>query len=83
MRVICIKRDKAGDDPYLKKVAEELQIGSIYTVVDQNKNYYELAEFPHHLGIWWAKECFAPLTGLDETTLVSEEFEEKYCETVK
>lgn len=26
---------------------------------------------------------FAPLTGMDETTLVNEEFEEKYCVPVK
>lgn len=39
--------------------------------------YYQLAEFPQKN--WYAAWRFAPLSDLDETELVTEEFNEKYC----
>lgn len=81
MKVICID-------------ASELQMdlvkeGEVYTVYEEedvlfNIPVYFLEEIDtdgkKHP---YDKKRFIPISDLDETTLVNEEFEEKYCETVK
>jgi hypothetical protein len=62
------------------------EVGSIYTVTDECIGWgkdntpvdcYEFEEFgDEHV---FDKRNFAPLTGADETELVTEAFEEKYC----
>lgn len=61
------------------------EVGNIYTVIDECIGWgkdmtpvdcYELAEFDDDLV--FDKRNFSPLSDIDETTLVTEEFEEKY-----
>lgn len=86
MRVICIRpsthniRVATGEHISLSKIS----VGSKYTVVDVTEVYghcaYELSEFPPQDGRQlFSAKLFAEITDLDETTLVTEEFEEKYC----
>lgn len=65
-------------------------IGEIVTVINERivlgVDCYELAEYqsPSKAMKWfYDKRNFAPLDGPDETELVTEEFEEKYCVPVK
>lgn len=62
------------------------EVGSTYTVIDECIGWgrdntpvdcYELEEFADDLA--FDKRNFAPLSNLDETELVTEEFNEKYC----
>lgn len=86
MKVICIthenfhgvKRDKDLPHP---------EIGEIVTVIGEGifagfVDCYILQEYkcPSFQMEWgFDKRNFAPLTGIDETELVTEEFNEKYC----
>lgn len=81
MRVICV------DATHLTRPV--LTEGETYTVYEENNWFfttpvYFLEEVDNggrkHP---FCKSRFIPLDGPDETSLVSEEFEEKYCETVK
>lgn len=56
------------------------EVGDIDTVIRQKEicghMYIGLKRFGYRIG--FLAEHFAPLTGLDETELVTQEFEEKY-----
>jgi hypothetical protein len=61
-------------------------IGEIVTVINERVvsgiDCYELAEYQSNSWIvkwFYDKRNFSPLDGPDETELVTEEFEEKYC----
>jgi hypothetical protein len=84
MRVICIEKPtkstsgreglpspEVGDDDIVIREKREFDIDWLYLERFGNKLSY-------------AKQCFALLdSDLDETTLVNEEFGEKYCVPVK
>lgn len=75
-QVMCIKKDTPEHGHMdLVKAADKIQIGSTYTVIDENDGYYELEEFPHPLKIWWRKECFAvmPAESADEIEATEQE----------
>ena len=61
MRVICISKDRPGEHADLIIAAAMLEVGSMYTVIDEDETRYELAEFPHPLHIMWDKIHFATL----------------------
>lgn len=79
MRVICIAKDTPQrDHPDLHKAANDIQVGSKYTVIDtiewiDGKTYYELLEFPHEFGIWWRSEYFATLPDAEPESITEEE----------
>jgi hypothetical protein len=84
MKVVCVNHDlfDVYDIPY---GPNDPQIGDICTVVNEcfGENdggvvtpCYELAGYD---GWVYDQRDFAPLSDLDETELVTEEFEEKYC----
>lgn len=83
MKLLCIKRhtnnnlgraDIPGPDA-----------GDEVTAVDERSFdtglHYRLQEYYEFEGkrLWYHVDNFAKLTDLDETTLVNESFEEKYC----
>lgn len=81
-KVICI-----DDSEFRKNAAPKVPkivIGDTLTVdkayideFDNNDPVYEFAEYPKEM---FSQRYFAELdSDLDETTLVNEEFEEKYC----
>jgi len=84
MRVRCINHGlfDVDDIPY---GPNDPQIGDICEVVGECPGYnngdvetpcYELAGYDEWV---YDQRDFAPLSDLDETTLVNEEWEEKYC----
>lgn len=88
MKVVCIdnkmrKYSYADTSKYLIE-------GAVYSVVKEDTAIckvtggivlgYVLTGFPSDYV--FAQDRFAPLSDLDETTLVNEEFEEKYCQPV-
>ena len=81
MRVMCIGKDTPQrDHEDLHKAANEIQIGSEYTVIDiiewiDGNTYYELLEFPHERGIWWRSEYFAILPDTPAEVIEEEETE--------
>lgn len=91
MKVICTSHEnfaKRPIDPHVPRPA----IGEEVTVIGDrifcgNIDCYLLAEYtsPSPIYVWgYDKRNFSPLgTDLDETELVTEEFEEKYCVPVK
>lgn len=76
MNVICVKPFNAPES----KDKPKPEVGDKDIVVGERKEYgkiyYRLQRFE---GVVYKAEHFAPLSGLDETELVTEEFEEKYC----
>ena len=69
MKVMCISKDApCANHPDLSKAFNEIQVGGIYTVIDEEGNFYELEEFPHPKIILWEKRLFAPFSSIDETT---------------
>jgi len=67
MKVMCIAKDTPRPGiPELIKAHKDIQIGGIYTVVDEFEGYYELEEFPHPRVIIWRKDLFATLSDIDE-----------------
>jgi hypothetical protein len=83
MRVMCILEPntlvRSG-----KNDSAMVHVGNEYNVIDiiehNNDTYYKLEEID---GALFHEKLFAPINGDDETTLVTEEFEEKYCVPVK
>jgi hypothetical protein len=80
MKVICVKPIDNPSPSAMNKPRPK--VGDIDTVVDEVKYdsivYYELGRFGYDM--LYASNCFSTLsTDLDETALVTEEFEEKYC----
>lgn len=87
MKVICINHDLFEDDlPY---GPDDPQVGEVCTVIDICIGYDEKGKgFPSYelegYSPWvYDQRNFAPLSDLDETELVTEEFEEKYFVPVK
>lgn len=89
MKVICVNHERFGRDtiPY---GPDDPQIGDECTVLNTCVGYdndgseapcYELDGYGDDEYVYDQRN-FAPLTSLDETTLVNEEFEEKYCQPV-
>jgi hypothetical protein len=79
MKVICIRKG-VKNLPVWPEVGNEY---SVKRIVPQSQlkwksegEFYELTEIT---GYAYRSTLFAPLSGIDETELVSEEFEEKYC----
>lgn len=81
MKLLCIKQESfnivTGE-----KLTPELIVGKEYTVSDVKDHpeygrYYNLNEC--EWSSWFHHTLFAEVTDLDETELVTEEFEEKYC----
>lgn len=78
MKVLCIKKDTPDQHhPDLLKACNEIQIGSVYTVIDDRHNLYELEEFPHPLRLLWNKDYFAPFSNLDENELTNKEYKKE------
>lgn len=76
MKVLCVQKAVPEfDHPVLHDASEKLQIGSIYTVVDETPTHYELEEFAHVFGLLFEKTAFAPLTGVDESELVNQQLQ--------
>lgn len=83
MKVVCINHNRFDDDlPY---GPDDPQIGDECTVIDVCIGYdergkgvpsYELEGYSPYV---YDQRNLAPLSDLDETTLVNEEFNEKYC----
>lgn len=80
MKLICIKQEskEVSTGEVLKP---ELTIGNEYTVVDivdrEEGRFYNL--FECDCDTWFHYTLFAQIADLDETALVNESFEEKYC----
>lgn len=69
-KVICVQlEDAETPDSYLIQAAKELRVGEIYTVVNESRKGYKLAEFIHPRGIWWLKKSFISLSSIDETEM--------------
>ncbi len=84
MQAICISHQ--GFNGLGSATVPVPEVGEIVTVINERNvsgvDCYELAEYqsPSKIMKWfYDKRNFSPLTGLDETTLVNEEWEEKYC----
>lgn len=75
MKVMCI------DDKHWKKDVPCPKFGEIVTVSNtsnqRNGPAFEFKEYG--IGHWYTQKYFAPISDLDETELVTEEFNEKYC----
>ena len=84
MNVICVNHDDFGRDvpPY---GPSDPQIGDICKVVrncigfDNKLIRCECYELEGYNDWFYDQRNFAEISDLDETTLVTEEFEEKYC----
>jgi hypothetical protein len=76
---MCIKKPTGASDGRLDAPAPEVGDEDIVTkeVTRRGKPFYFLERFGD--GFSYSAKCFSPLSDLDETTLVTEEFEEKYC----
>jgi hypothetical protein len=72
---MCIDDTKWKNDVPCPKFGEVVTVSG--ESVQINGPAYEFAEYGKRN--WYSKRYFAPLSGLDETELVTEEFEEKYC----
>lgn len=85
MKAICIT-DKCFSNAPSANIPSP-QVGEEVTVIEEKVfrngiDCYLLQEYtcPNPAYEWgYDKRNFAPLTGLDETELVTEEFNEKYC----
>lgn len=91
MKVICMSHENFANIPIDPDVPRPA-IGEEVTVIGERVfkgsiDCYLLAEYtsPSPIYVWgYDKRNFSPLgTDLDETALVTEEFEEKYYEPVK
>lgn len=77
MKVLCVQKAiPEQDNPIVIEASKQLQVGSIYTVIDEMETHYELEEFQHFIfGLWFEKTAFAPLTGVDESELVNQQLQ--------
>lgn len=80
MKLLCV-RQESKEATTGEILSPELIIGNEYTVVDvfdrEEGRFYNLSECDW--SSWFHHSLFAQIADLDETTLVTEEFEEKYC----
>lgn len=83
MKVQCIQVDRTNNHSIPNLPHPEL--GETATVVDERirngKLFYQLDGYEQYNGkdVLYDSKKFIPLSDLDETTLVNEEFNEKYC----
>jgi hypothetical protein len=76
MRVMCINDKKWHKDIPCPKFGEIVTVSDSDNCPDGTPCYEFMEYGKDH---WYSKKYFAPLTDLDETELVTEEFNEKYC----
>lgn len=75
MKVVCL----------VNKWGKYFQVGEIYETINtysapHNGKDYWYHQFEHTgSNIGFRVECFAQISDIDETELVTEEFNEKYC----
>ncbi|HEX6427967.1 MAG TPA: hypothetical protein VF008_09790 [Niastella sp.] len=70
-KVMCI------NDRHWKNDVPCPKFGEITTVSNVEDDLYEFMEYGE--ANWYSQKYFAPLSDIDETELVTEEFNEKYC----
>jgi hypothetical protein len=75
MKVICINDSEWGQAHKSPAVGEELTVSEDY-IDFEGDPVYEFVEYGDMAT--FEQKYFAPLSDLDETELVTEEFEEKY-----
>lgn len=79
MKVLCVKPPIKGDE--ITKNYPRPQVGDEDIVTKEHivdgVLYYNLERFGEKIG--YNAKCFSLPSDLDETELVTEEFEEKYC----
>jgi len=87
MKVICIHVNTSNDHDIPNIPHPEL--GETVTVIDEDAAYdekfYQFQEYAtfQKKKVWYNQKNFIPVSDIDETERVSEEFEEKYCVPVK
>lgn len=83
MKVVCVNHDcYDADKPYGPgdpQIGDECFVVAECIGVDDEGNEAPCYELEGYGPDVYDQRNFAPLTGLDETTLVNEEWEEKYC----
>jgi hypothetical protein len=82
MKVICIDDTHWRIDTPCPKFGETVTVSNELKSPVSGEPCFEFVEYPRlpgHAFRIFSKKYFAPLSGLDETELVTEEFEEKYC----
>lgn len=87
MKVICIHVDRSNDHdiPNMPHPA----LGETVTVIDESKyrgeKFFQFQEYSDYHGkkVWYPTKNFIEVSDIDETELVSEEYEEKHCVPVK
>ena len=72
---MCMDDTKWHKDVPCPKFGDVLSV--IGESIQRNGPAYEFAEYGKRH--WYSQKHFSPLSDLDETALVTEEFEEKYC----
>lgn len=85
MRVICIDDKHWHSDSKCPAFGEIVTVEKSFTC-PQGEPVYSFVEYPNirpHAFRCFSQKYFAPFSNLDETELVTEEFEEKYCVPVK
>lgn len=70
MRVICIDAEQTKGT---------LTEGAIYEVTEEGYFFIDLVYYLSGLESPYLQERFVPVSDIDETELVTEEFNEKYC----
>lgn len=76
MKVMCIDESEWGNAHKCPSVGEIVTVAKDY-IDYEGDPVYEFVEYGEYA--CWEQRFFAPLSDLDETELVTEEFNEKYC----
>lgn len=82
MKVLCIDDNHWHGDSKCPEFGDIVTVEKSFTSPSDGEPVYSFLEYPPvKPGTFrcFSQKYFAPLTGIDETTLVNEEFEEKYC----
>lgn len=82
MKVICIDDKHWHSDTKCPEFGEIVTVEKAFASPDTGNPVYTFFEYPPantSLFRCFSQKYFAPLSNLDETELVTEEFEEKYC----
>ena len=83
MKVICIRVNTKNDHNIPNLPHPEL--GETVNVIDEHVRdgilFYQFEEYPYYRDqiVYYNAKNYLPVSDLDETALVTEEFEEKYC----
>lgn len=81
-KVICIDDTKWHNDTRCPAFGDIVTVEKSFASPFDGDPVYSFVEYPlikPHMFRCFSQKYFAPLTGLDETELVTEEFNEKYC----